>query len=105
MATPYIKTYLNGVASDYIASHVLNTTYACAQIRQPIGATNADYAILTTFGQYACGLTFLLVVDKALSTEDLQRLEGYLAHEGNFTDKLPSDHPYRNSVPMITVTE
>ena len=28
-----------------------------------------------------------------------QMIEGYLAHKWNLADKLPSDHPYKNSAP------
>ena len=30
-----------------------------------------------------------------------QRCEGYLAHKWSFTDKLPSDHPYKTSPPTV----
>jgi hypothetical protein len=33
------------------------------------------------------------------SLNDLQKLEGYLAHKWNLATELPSDHPYKNSAP------
>ena len=34
-----------------------------------------------------------------LSDDDRHGVEGYLAHKWGLTDKLPTDHPYKNSAP------
>jgi hypothetical protein len=41
----------------------------------------------------------LMVLPAALSTEDRQKVEGYLAHRWNIT--LPSGHPYQNEAPTV----
>lgn len=38
-----------------------------------------------------------------LTTEELQKLEGYLAHKWGCTDLLPSDHTYKQNIPSITI--
>jgi hypothetical protein len=35
----------------------------------------------------------------ALSTDDVSRIEGYLAHKWALTGNLPSDHPYKTEPP------
>lgn len=40
-----------------------------------------------------------VLVNDILSTENRQRLEGYLAWKWNLVANLPSDHPYKNSSP------
>lgn len=47
-----------------------------------------------------CGPLFAMVWgSQALSTTNRQKLEGYLAHEFGFQDKLPVDHPHKASPP------
>ena len=41
-----------------------------------------------------------LFVAGLISTNDRQRVEGYLAHKWGLTANLPSDHPYKNNPPM-----
>lgn len=38
-----------------------------------------------------------------LTTEELQQLEGYLAHKWGCTDLLPADHTYKQNIPSITI--
>lgn len=43
----------------------------------------------------------LLVVDQAVSTDDRQKIEGYIAHKFTVNDMLPSGHPYKDEAPAI----
>jgi hypothetical protein len=40
-----------------------------------------------------------VVIDGVLSTDDRQKLEGYLAHKWGLTDNLPVEHPYKITPP------
>jgi hypothetical protein len=41
----------------------------------------------------------LIIIDSRLSTENRQKLEGYLAHKWGLASELPADHPYRSAAP------
>ena len=41
----------------------------------------------------------IIIYSATLSTSDRQKIEGYLAHKWGLTDKLPANHPYKNSAP------
>lgn len=36
-----------------------------------------------------------------LTADEAQKIEGYLAHKWELTDKLPSEHPYKSSLPTV----
>jgi hypothetical protein len=42
----------------------------------------------------------LIIFNETLSESKRQMVEGYLAHKWLKTDKLPSDHPYKNGKPL-----
>lgn len=46
----------------------------------------------------------LVMTASALSTDDRQKLEGYLAHKFGIESNLPADHPYKSGPPLKTVT-
>jgi hypothetical protein len=46
-------------------------------------------------------LAEIIITDGVLSTEDRQKIEGYLAHKWAITANLPSDHPYKTSKPQV----
>jgi hypothetical protein len=37
----------------------------------------------------------------SLTTEEVKKVEGYLAHKWELTDKLPGDHPYKTNPPTV----
>lgn len=37
----------------------------------------------------------------SLTTDEAQKVEGYLAHKWELTDKLPYEHPYKSSLPIV----
>jgi hypothetical protein len=41
----------------------------------------------------------MIILDGVPSTDDRQRLEGYLAHKWALTGSLPADHPYKSAAP------
>lgn len=49
-------------------------------------------------------LSFTMVGNTQLSTEERQKLEGWAAHKYGLTDNLPVDHPYKNRKPVIDHT-
>ena len=42
----------------------------------------------------------IVVTNGTLSTDDRQKMEGYLAHKWGTVDSLPGDHPYKASPPL-----
>ena len=53
-------------------------------------------------GQYAImdgAIGEIVVTSGVLSTDDRQRLEGYLAHKWGLESSLPADHPYKGTAP------
>jgi hypothetical protein len=41
----------------------------------------------------------MVIATTALSVDDRQRLEGYLAHKWGLTANLPPEHPYKTTPP------
>lgn len=52
------------------------------------GAANYEYSI----GE-------VIMLNKAVSTADREKIEGYLAHRWGLEGSLPNGHPYKNSAP------
>lgn len=42
----------------------------------------------------------IIVISSALSTDDRQKIEGYLAHKWGLADSIPADHPYKFAAPL-----
>jgi hypothetical protein len=61
-----------------------------------IATVNADF-------NYRSNIDFheIIFLSEIPSVEIRQKAEGYLAHKWSFTDKLPSDHPYKTSPPTV----
>lgn len=64
-----------------------------------------DTATQMQFGRRADGVTAFrgdvgeIVVTQFLSTDNRQKLEGYLAHRWGLSGNLPGDHPYKSAAP------
>lgn len=43
----------------------------------------------------------LMVLDRVLTTDEREKLHGYLAHKWNLTGLLPSGHPYKTDPPTL----
>ena len=50
-------------------------------------------------------LAELIVVPAALSDDDRQRLEGFLAHKWALAELLPDDHPYKAAPPVVEIPD
>lgn len=48
-------------------------------------------------------MTEVIMTTSALSTQDRQRTEGYLAHKWGLSANLPVDHPYRTVAPTVAI--
>ena len=90
-----VTARLNG--SDFSTNSVSNSDNIAStepfRINRIVGTDQARFR-----GQYGD----LIVASGSLDTEDVERMEGYLAHRFNIESSLPSSHPYRNDVPQIT---
>lgn len=95
----YIKTptnwnvFLNGTV---ISGPIADTSSPTGTFNFRIGAemSNAQYAASAVYGEF-------VVTRGALSTDNRQRLEGYLAWKWGLEANLPSGHPYKNSPPTV----
>lgn len=63
-----------------------------------IGALRANGALV-----YSPAIKFaeVIVSSTLLSTDNRQRMEGYLAHKWGLTANLPANHPFRSAAPTI----
>jgi hypothetical protein len=43
----------------------------------------------------------VIIWSRAISTDDMRKTEGYLAHKWGIQAKLPADHPYKAAPPML----
>ena len=43
----------------------------------------------------------MLIFDTALTTENRQKIEGYLAHKWSLAGNLPETHSYKSSIPIL----
>jgi hypothetical protein len=71
------------------------------------GSTSATNAVSFAIGRAGTGSNFhagditeAIVIERALSAADRQRLEGYLAHRWGLAANLPTNHPYRTAPPV-----
>lgn len=63
------------------------------------GATNSD-SISLSFGSDG-KIAEVIIYDGSLSTDDRQKVEGYLSHKWQLSDLLPSGHPYKKFSPLV----
>jgi len=52
------------------------------------------------FGFYG-DMYFLLLLSGSLTSEEKEKLEGWMAHTFGYTAQLPAGHPYKSSAPLI----
>lgn len=66
-------------------------------------AINAPSSGFRTAGLFALPLRVreLIVTSQVISFEDIQRVDGYLAHKWGIAGELPSDHPYKLTPPSV----
>jgi hypothetical protein len=81
---------------------------AGAPLSETAGNTGSNYGAGTEVGRrlssidtdFYKGLMYeIIITSAAATTEDRQRVEGYLAHKWGLTASLPADHPYKTTAP------
>lgn len=77
------STFLNGVAGGVSANTENLTSYAGANIGSFLG------------NFFVGGMAEIVMTTSALSINDRQKLEGYLAWKWGMQANLPADHPYK----------
>ena len=83
--------FVNG--SDMTTTGTTNTSSISNSNVFDIGATAVTGSPLNG------DIAEILVGGATLSTEDRQKIEGYLAHRYGLEGNLPSDHPYKSAAP------
>jgi len=51
--------------------------------------------------QSAVDIGELLIVQYALTTDERQKVEGYLSHKWGLESALPANHPYKSAAPTV----
>jgi hypothetical protein len=93
-----IYSRLNGT-QEYSASKAGTIGYASMTNRSAIGGVyRGDNWSSPDF--YLSGSTKELIIVDGATVADVQKTEGYLAWKWRLTNKLPVDHPYKNSKPQ-----
>lgn len=83
------STFINGVASGVSA----NTANLISNAGANIGS------LLGSF--FVGGMAEIVMTTSALSTNDRQKLEGYLAWKWGLQTNMPADHPYKLLPPTV----
>lgn len=86
----FLKSFLNGENSaslGYTAS-ITNKTFIGSSSEQ-LNETLTGY------------IYDIIVIENAIDSFTIDRINGYLAHKRGLTANLPSNHPYKNSAPVV----
>lgn len=83
----------------------INGVYANGSFSTVVGLGWDTYTI---FGRYNTSNAYndiheILLCQEELSVENIQKIEGYLAHKWGITSSLPTDHPYKTSLPISNI--
>lgn len=86
----------NTVGGGANASGVSNATMAGNTFNVTIGAANngTDRFLNGDIGE-------IILIKRTLTTDERQRLEGYLCHKWGLQAGLPTGHPYKNNPPSV----
>ena len=91
--------YINGTLDDVAAS---GATVGASDELVFGGVDNTRGAYEKFFQGEIAEVIFF---NKVVGETERQKLEGYFAHKYTLTDNLPSDHPYKSTVPVFESTE
>ena len=98
------------ISLDAASSEVRLSGNGGAQTTFSHTINSADTTINTLGRDFQGGTQFadgriaeIVVASSLLSTDDRQKLEGYLAHKWGLTANLPADHPYKTTPPTASV--
>lgn len=91
--TKILKSGINGVYTNGLFSTIVGL----------------GWDTYTIFGRYNNSNAYndiheIILVQEELSVENIQKIEGYLAHKWGITSSLPTDHLYKNSLPISNTT-
>jgi hypothetical protein len=104
-ASPYVingSKWINGTqqSAGSLLSRYTSPTIQIIQTTDFVRASNfgdRDVANRYFLGSYA----ELILVGSILTSSDLQKIEGYLAHKWGLTAGLPASHPYKSAAPTV----
>jgi hypothetical protein len=85
--------YLNGTAGTPVASTGNFTTTPTIAL--------FTYLVSPTVAGWSGNCSEVIIGDSALSTDNRQKLEGYLAWKWGLQAGLPVGHPYKNTPPIV----
>jgi hypothetical protein len=83
--------------------------YTSVSSRGAFSSTNVRYPTLlrgvgnrfsNTSGHWSGTISEVVVVTSILSSGDIEKVEGYLAHKWSMTANLPGGHPYKTVAPL-----
>lgn len=90
LGTTSLGFRINGASSESTKSHSLSAASSWTTVNN--GAVQ----------QSAVDIGELLIVQYALSADERQRMEGYLAHKWGLEASLPGSHPYYTDPPTLS---
>ena len=97
-STESLKAWLDGAEAASASAAGSSLPASSLYPLQIGGQTVSDGIIGVSVPQ---DLAELVAVPAALSTDDRQKVEGYLAHKWGLSESLPADHPYKAAPPVV----
>lgn len=88
--------FLDGIGDSATGGDPVNTGTGEASISQQNRGGPGGFTEDKAFD--GC-ISEIIVYNAALGAANRQKVEGYLAHKWGLVDRLPGNHPYKNSVP------
>ena len=87
----------------------VSTQPAATNSGRPVDASCHELLVGTavgpTYRNDAQDIAELIVFARALSDDDIARVEGYLAHKWRLTDSLPETHAYKRGAPKVELPD
>jgi hypothetical protein len=92
-ASDRIKASING--GSLVGSQARTGTPSTASPTWPLTIGASGSGTTSLLGEIA----EIIILSSTVSTDNRQKIEGYLAHKWGLLEKLPNDHPYKTSPP------
>lgn len=92
--TGNLELMKDGQVQTLTTSAALNTTLDGFSVGSLQGAAVGSYYSPISVAE-------IVALYSAITTENRQKLEGYLAHKWGLAANLPSDHPYKSAAPTV----
>lgn len=96
-----LEQYINGTTGGTGAFALSGSSSDTDSATLVIGGTSTDDGVTLNGNQMLGFVGETIYTNTALSTDDRQRLEGYLAWKWGLVASLPVAHPYKNSPPTV----